>query len=222
MIDLHTHTFFSDGALVPAELIRRAAVLGYRCIGITDHADSTNLESVIRAAVEAAATYEQRGKIAVVPGVELTHIPPALIGKTVKQARELGAQLVVAHGETIVEPVAEGTNRMAIAAGADILSHPGLIGLRDARQAARRGVLLEVTARKGHSLANGHVVRTARKAGADLIFGTDSHEPGDLVSRETAERIARGAGMEAREITRMFANAEKLVRRIHGRLQRHG
>jgi histidinol phosphatase-like PHP family hydrolase len=140
----------------------------------------------------------------------------------VREARNLGARLILVHGETIVEPVAEGTNRMAIGAGADILSHPGLISLRDARQAARKGVLLEVTARKGHSLANGHVVRTALKAGAPLIFGTDSHGPGDLVSRETAECIARGSGLETREINRMFANAEKLVRRIHGRLQRHG
>ena len=30
MIDLHTHTLFSDGELLPSELVRRAeAVLGY-------------------------------------------------------------------------------------------------------------------------------------------------------------------------------------------------
>ena len=32
MIDLHTHTVFSDGALIPAELVRRARVKGYEAI----------------------------------------------------------------------------------------------------------------------------------------------------------------------------------------------
>ena len=50
MIDLHTHTFMSDGALVASELIRRASCEGYRYIAITDHADASNLEAVIEAA----------------------------------------------------------------------------------------------------------------------------------------------------------------------------
>jgi putative hydrolase len=222
MIDLHTHTFLSDGVLVAAELVRRAADAGYRCLGITDHADGTNLETVIAAARIASDELEKAAGITIVPGVELTHIPPALIPDMVRRSRDLGAELVVVHGETIVEPVAPGTNRMAIRGGADILSHPGLISLADAKLAARRGVLLEVTARKGHSLANGHVVQAAGRAGAGLIFGTDSHAPGDLVGRDAAERIARGAGMNRRDIGKMFSNAEKLVRRLHGRLQRHG
>lgn len=48
MYDLHTHTIFSDGELLPAELIRRAAVLGYQTIGITDHADRSNTTSLVR------------------------------------------------------------------------------------------------------------------------------------------------------------------------------
>jgi predicted metal-dependent phosphoesterase TrpH len=34
MIDLHTHSFLSDGELLPSELVRRAKVKGYRIIGI--------------------------------------------------------------------------------------------------------------------------------------------------------------------------------------------
>ncbi|MEO0250245.1 MAG: PHP domain-containing protein, partial [candidate division WOR-3 bacterium] len=44
MIDLHTHTFFSDGELVPSELAHRAFEKGYKVIGITDHADASNME----------------------------------------------------------------------------------------------------------------------------------------------------------------------------------
>jgi histidinol phosphatase-like PHP family hydrolase len=39
MIDLHTHTFFSDGTMVPPELIQRAESKGLRGVALTDHAD---------------------------------------------------------------------------------------------------------------------------------------------------------------------------------------
>ena len=44
MIDLHTHSILSDGELLPSELARRAQVEGYRIIGISDHADPSNLD----------------------------------------------------------------------------------------------------------------------------------------------------------------------------------
>jgi histidinol phosphatase-like PHP family hydrolase len=214
MIDLHTHTFMSDGALVATELIRRAACLGYRCIGITDHADSSNLEAVIEGAKKAAENLRPHWPIRVIPGVELTHNPPALIPELIREARRIGALLVVVHGETIVEPVPEGTNSKAITGGADIIAHPGFISARDAARAAKKGVHLEITARKGHSLANGYVAKVALEAGAPLILGTDSHAPGDLTTREEAERVARGAGLRPGDIRRMFANAERLAKKL--------
>ncbi|MBU2567479.1 MAG: PHP domain-containing protein, partial [Elusimicrobia bacterium] len=39
MIDLHTHTLFSDGELLPSELVYRAKVNGYSAICLADHAD---------------------------------------------------------------------------------------------------------------------------------------------------------------------------------------
>jgi histidinol phosphatase-like PHP family hydrolase len=146
--------------------------------------------------------------------VELTHNPPALIPEMIREARRIGALLVVVHGETIVEPVEEGTNSKAITGGADIIAHPGFISARDATRAARKGVHLEITARKGHSLANGYVAKIALEAGAPLILGTDSHAPGDLTTREEAERVARGAGLRPGDIRRMFANAERLAKRL--------
>ncbi len=47
MIDLHTHSIFSDGELVPAEHLRRVESLGYEAVAITDHADSSNLDFII-------------------------------------------------------------------------------------------------------------------------------------------------------------------------------
>ena len=49
MIDLHTHSLYSDGELIPAELWRRAQVKGYRYLAITDHVDASNFEVVLPA-----------------------------------------------------------------------------------------------------------------------------------------------------------------------------
>jgi putative hydrolase len=214
MIDLHTHTLNSDGELLPAELWRRAQVKGYRYLGITDHVDSSNYE-VVFARLKAAALSLNRGEAPVIiPGLEFTHLPPALIGPLAAQARALGVPLIVIHGETLAEPVAPGTNRAALDADIDILAHPGLITLEDAALAKERGIFLEISARKGHCLANGHVARTALEVGASLIVNTDSHSPGDLISRHQAERIAQGAGLTDTAIQKLFADAEFLAQRL--------
>ena len=214
MIDLHTHTIWSDGELVPAELLRRAFVAGYSAIGMTDHVDASNMKGVVSALLEASKAYSGRSEIVMIPGVELTHVHPELIPEAIAEARALGARIVVVHGETLVEPVAPGTNRAAIAGGCDILAHPGLISREDAEMAAHNGVFLEISARKGHCLANGHVVSMARKAGARLVLNTDAHSPGDLISRAQGERILAGAGLDADEIGVVFSNSEAVVSRL--------
>ena len=168
MIDLHTHSLFSDGELLPAELIQRASVIGYKAIAITDHVDQSNIDIVIPRIVKALKALKDFVSIIVIPGAEITHVPPALIPSMVKEARQLGAKIVVVHGETIAEPVAEGTNRAAIEAGADIVSHPGIISTEDLLLAKEKGVALEITSRKGHSLSNGHVPKEAIKFGVPL------------------------------------------------------
>ena len=214
MIDLHTHTLNSDGELLPSELWRRAHVKGYRYLGITDHVDASNFE-VVFARLRTAALSLNRGDYPVlIPGLEFTHLPLALIAPLTAQARALGVPLIVVHGETLVEPVAPGTNRAAIEADIDILSHPGLISLEEAALARERGIFLELSARKGHSLANGHVARVALEVGASLLVNTDSHSPSDLITRQQAERIAKGAGLRSDAVHTLFADAEALARRL--------
>ena len=213
MIDLHTHSIFSDGELLPSELVRRAAVLGYRAIAITDHGDFTNFELIIPRLKKAVASL-QKHSIKVLAGIELTHLPPELMAEAVVEARRLGAQIVVCHGETLVEPVPPGTNRAAIEAGVDILAHPGLITEEEVQLAAQKGVALELTTRRGHSLSNGHVARLALQCGAQLVIDTDSHSPDDLTPWAQAERIARGAGLDEAQVAAARANSERLLKRL--------
>jgi len=217
MIDLHTHCLFSDGELVPSELVRRARMTGYRAIAITDHGDGSNIDFIIPRIGPISRRFSADGDIQVLAGIELTHVPPDQIAALAEEARSLGAQIIVVHGETIVEPVAPGTNLAAIRAGVDILAHPDLIAASEATLAAEKGVYLEITTRKGQSLTNRHVLKMARASGASLVLDTDSHGPQDLVTRTLAEMIAAGAGMSEEEIRIMFANSERIVSRVCGK-----
>ncbi len=195
MIDLHTHSLFSDGALIPAEHLRRFEALGYEAVAITDHGDMSNIDLIIPRIVQAAEELNPHSNTKLIPGIELTHVPPALIAPLTARSRELGARLVVVHGETPVEPVAPGTNRAAIDAGVDILAHPGFISEKEAMMAAVGGVILELSGRKGHSLTNGHVAKVAQKTGGLLAVNSDAHAPGDFMSSEFGQKVALGAGL---------------------------
>lgn len=211
MIDLHTHTIFSDGELIPSELVRRAEVAGLSGIALTDHGDISNIEFIIPRIIAVAAELNSVMNIRVVPGIELTHVPPSLIGEVAKKARLLGARIIVAHGETIAEPVAPGTNRAALEADIDVLAHPGLITEEEAVIARDRGILLEITVRKGHSLTNGHVARMALKTGAQMVVNTDSHSPGDLIDATQALKVVRGAGLTEENFGAMQKNAAEFL-----------
>lgn len=211
MIDLHTHTFFSDGELVPAEHLRRVEVLGYSAVAITDHADSSNLDFIVPRIVQAAKDLNRFSQTKLIPGIELTHVPPAMFHELTQRARALGALIVVGHGETIVEPVVAGTNAAAIEAGVDVLAHPGFITQDLARLAAQKGILLELSGRKGHSLTNGHVAKIATEAGAQLAVNADAHGPGDFLTASMAEAVARGAGLDMNQYQQIRQNMASLV-----------
>ena len=98
----------------------------------------------------------------------------------------------------------------------DILAHPGLIAEEDVLLAREKGVLLEISARKGHSLTNGHVARLAKQIGANLIYSTDTHAPGDLLTEEMAQKVVRGAGLSLEDFSVMQRNAYELAKKVMG------
>ena len=218
MFDFHTHTLISDGDLIPAESVRRSEVSGYRMLGLSDHSDIATLPAQMPVIISAARTENRnQGGVFVFAGTEITHVRPAQIGEAVKLARDLGAWYVIVHGETLSEPVAAGTNRAAIEAGVDILAHPGLIGEDEVKLAAERGVMLEISGKRGHCLANGHVARLARRHGAMLLFGSDSHTVGEMPTRDHAERICLAAGLDPAEVDAMFARAFDFGKKLRER-----
>jgi putative hydrolase len=205
--DFHTHTSLSDGELSPMEMIRRAAVAGYGAIALTDHASTGDMQRIVPELLQVCEMARKYWDIIAIPGIELTHCPAKSIAGLAKTAKSLGAWIVVVHGETLVEPVEKGTNLAAVMSpDVDILAHPGLLTLAEAKLAAKNGVYIEITARKGHSLSNGHVAKTALKAGALMVLDSDSHSDGDLLSESFAEVVLRGAGLDNANIKKILAD----------------
>ncbi len=214
--DFHTHSFLSDGDLSPVEAIRRAMVSGYRAIAITDHVGPGNCSRVLEQVIAECEFCNRYWDIVAIPGVELTHVPAKGIAEVARQARALGARIVVVHGETVVEPVEPGTNLAAVTCpDVDILAHPGLLTPEVARQAAANGVYLEISARKGHCLGNGLVIGLGREAGAKFLIDSDAHSPGDYLTDSFVLKVAKGAGLAEDEIERILEeNPQELLRKL--------
>ncbi len=199
LYDLHTHTLLSDGEMLPIELVRRMSVIGYTIVAITDHVDATNTRSVVENLHLLRASASHFG-VQLLCGVEITHVPPVEIPALAELAKNSGADIVLVHGETLVEPVAPGTNHAACACQlVDVLAHPGLILASDVKLAAENGLALELTARGGHNRANGHVAKLAKEYGCTLVVDSDAHAPHDILDERARISIARGAGLDEQE-----------------------
>ncbi|MFV0348420.1 MAG: histidinol phosphate phosphatase domain-containing protein [Halodesulfovibrio sp.] len=214
MIDLHVHTNFSDGKHIPAHMLRFAKLAGYRAIVFTDHADASNMRYILENQLPMAKTYSLHEGIDLFVGVELTSVPPALIPDTIAHARELGAQVVSVHGQTLSDVVAEGTNLAAIEGGADILCHPGLITEQEAMLAAEKGVLLELSTRPSNALCNGLLVNVARRANAKIVINNDAHQGSDFISRDKRRAVAIGAGMTPDEYKQAEGNSRDFISQL--------
>ena len=201
IVDFHSHTFLSDGVLSPAELVQRAVAAGYKAIAITDHVGYANYQYVCEALLRECEVINRELPITALAGVEITHVAPRALGALAERCKAAGAQVVAVHGETISEPVPPGTNAAAAECTAvDLLAHPGLLTVEDACVGRERGLVFELSARKGHSAANGRVARVCQEVGATMVVNSDSHAPGDLLTEAVVANIVVGAGLDRAQI----------------------
>ena len=222
--DFHMHTVLSDGDLVPTELIRRCIVNGYAGMAIADHCAAGMMARVIAEGGEDCALAREQWGFEVYPGVELTHVPAAAIAELAARAKEGGAVVVVVHGESPVEPVEPGTNlAAATCADVDVLAHPGMLTPETAAAARENGVYVEVTARQGHAMANGHVVRVCLAAGASMVVDSDGHAPRDILTPQWALHVAKCAGVPDDMLeTVLSGNPQALIARARARVAKVG
>lgn len=217
MYNLHTHTLLSDGVLLPSEVAVRYLAAGYNTIAITDHADYSNIGSIVKSTVSFTRNWPSDCGIKVLPGIELTHLPPKQFKPLAKYARSKGIKIIVAHGETVCEPVIKGTNLAALEADIDILAHPGLISEGEIKLAKRKGIFLELTSRSGHSQTNKLVAGRALKLGARLILNNDSHAPEDIISPRQLVKVGINAGLSPKDIDRIYKELVTFIKKKEAR-----
>lgn len=212
-VNLHCHSLLSDGVLLPSELAIRYQAVGFKTIAITDHVDYSNYRQVIASILEFCRHWPMK-LIKVLPGIELTHLPLEQFSLLSDAARKLGVKVIVAHGETPVEPVLKGTNQAALLSDIDILAHPGMISDEDVLLAKKRGIFLEVSCRKGHCLRNQHVIQKALGFGAKLIVNTDSHSPADIIKPEAMMQAAIESGIPQTQLSIIKHSVDEFVSRF--------
>ena len=212
MYNLHSHSLLSDGALLPSEIAIRYQNAGFKAIAICDHADYSNIETLIASITNFTAKWPDDSGIKILPGIELTHLPLNQFKPLAEFARSKGIKIIVGHGQTPVEPVIEGTNRAALEADIDILAHPGLISGDDVKLAKEKGIFLEITARHGHDKTNRHVAGQARESGARLIINTDSHSPEDIPTYDRMKQVAYKAGIAQKQLDYIYEDVRGFLK----------
>lgn len=208
MYNLHCHSLHSDGVLLPSEVAMRYMAKGYKVIAITDHADYSNIKTAADAITSFCSRWPKKYPIKVLPGVELTHVPLDQFKPLAALARKRGIKIVVAHGETVVEPVVPGTNRAALESDIDILAHPGQISDKDVLLAKEKGIFLEITSRSGHGESNSHVAARALALGARLILNTDGHRPEDIITPEELRSVGLSSGISESQLDNIYKVVE--------------
>lgn len=133
-------------------------------------------------------------------GIELKHIPPALLEQAILAYRHLGIDLIGVYGETICDIVEIGTNFAACNAKADILFNPGLIDDVCMEIAAQNNVRLELSSHSRHAYCNGHIAQLAKKHNAKLILGSSASTLEEIYNPDMQKNIVLGAGTSMQNI----------------------
>lgn len=207
--DFHAHSYLTDGQLSPTDMWRHGDRLLHRALALTDHVALEDPKPLLDRLHAEARAWEGAPMTTLV-GVEISMVPPRRIADAARAARRAGAEIVIVHGETVVEPVPPGTNRAAIeATEVDLLAHPGLLTEEEAALARAHETVLELSARRGHSLTNGLVAQRALEAKVDLVVDSDAHSAEQLVPFELAQRIAAGASLSPEHVRRALEEAPR-------------
>ena len=193
MVDFHIVLTPGENGngLNAASALHYAALAGLRFVGLVLRSGGENFSEV----ASLVAQVRRLGLYADVEartGVELCHVPPALLPSAVQEARAAGAEIVLVHGETLADQVEAGTNFAAVEAGADILAHPGLVDAETAAFAAERGVALELTSCPRHALTNAHTASMALSSGCPLVRGSAATCASELTTRTLWPLVIKG------------------------------
>ncbi|MGQ9917817.1 MAG: DNA polymerase/3'-5' exonuclease PolX [Bryobacteraceae bacterium] len=217
--DLHMHTRESDGRATLAEMAAAARERGYEYIAVTDHSKALAMANGLdeRRAVAFAAEVRRFNQSApgihVFSGLECDILRDGRMDLAEDALAELDFVVASVHSYMNLEP-REMTDRLLRAMecpAVKALGHPtGRVLLhRDAyhyefetvaREAARRGVWLEINASPERLDLHAALIRRARELGCRFVISTDAHHPRHLANLRFGVQMARRGWLEPADI----------------------
>lgn len=209
--DIHMHTIASDGVGTLNEMVEKAKSLGYKYVGISDHAPSTNsrgFREVEKIIIETRETIDRINKtekdINVLYGYEINILADAEISLPDELLRELDYAIGSIHG-AFSQDREQITKRLIAACEnpyINIIGHPGgrLINEREGYDvnwselfaaAKDTGTIIEINAQPNRLDLAEDLVPRAVDRGISLIIGTDAHAPEQLDFMKGGIDVAR-------------------------------
>lgn len=217
--DLHCHTTWSDGTLTLEEVVRFARDMGAQAIGISDHSGSLGIarglkpDEVRAQWAEIERLQAEYPDILILKGTEcdilrdgsLDHPEEILKGfdyvigslhSALKLDEEEQTERVLRaldrpYLTTLGHPTTAVPNRRAPA---------NLDFERVFEKAAERGVALEINGNPGRLDLPVALAKKALAKGCKLALGSDGHSAWEMLSLETARRMAAQAGATPQDL----------------------
>lgn len=216
---LHCHSNYSDGTVTIAEWAAACRTAGYEWVGITDHSTSAaytgglKAEDVARQHAEIDAVNARAAGVRVLKGVEadiladgsLDYGPDVLdrfdfvIGSIHSRfgmsEAEMTRRVLTAMDDPHLAILGHPTGRLLLQ------REPYAVDLEQVlREAAARGIAVEVNADPHRLDLDWRMVRRARELGVAISIGADAHSTGGIAHVAVGLGIARKGWLEAANV----------------------
>ena len=225
--DLHMHTRESDGRATLEEMAAAARGRGYEYVAITDHskalamANGLDEKRAVAFAAQVRRFNETAPGIHVFSGIECDILRDGRMDLAEDALAELDFVVASVHSYMNLEPQ-EMTDRLLRAMespAVKALGHPtGRVLLhRDAyhyefetvaREAAQRGVWLEINSSPERLDLHAALIRRARELGCRFVISTDAHHPKHLSNIRFGVQMARRGWLGAGDVVNTLPLAE--------------
>ena len=211
--DLHSHTDWSDGRATMLEMARGAKALGYHYLGVTDHSPRIKVVNGLDAERLLAQSHEREQVendvgIALLQGIEVDILEDGSLDLPDAVLEILDIVIASPHVKLRQDPPAM-TERMLRAVNnpnVDVIGHPTgrRPGSREGadydfervfREAAARGVALEIDCDPARMDLSPEHARMALELGCSFSLDADAHAPAEFAYVHMGAWMARRAGI---------------------------
>jgi len=218
--DLHSHTVLSDGVNTLQEIVTVAVNMGYKYIGITDHAPSVQsrgydevAEIINKTRIQIAKLNASQDKIKVLYGYEVNILADATIGMPDDLLNKLDYAIGGIHS-AFGQDSGQITERLIAALEnpyIDIIAHPSgrLLNKREPcsadwqkvlASAAENNKILEITSQPDRLDLPEDLVKKAVDKAIPIVISTDAHAVNQLNYMKYGIDVARRAWCEKEHI----------------------